>query len=81
MTKPITDQIDFQEIDLANYVSVQNACDIASQMANILSLAIKGEDLKELEKYVYRWGEVVGIPYPIVEHMYRVLLIQMAFHE
>ena len=81
MTKPITDQIDFQEIDLAKYLSSEMTCDCVSQMANILSLAIKGEDLKELEKYVYRWGEVVGIPCPIVEHMYRVLLIQMAFHE
>ena len=81
MAKPINDQIDFQEINLENYLSIQEVCDCVSQMANILSLAIKGEDLKELEKYVYRWGEVVGIPRPIVEHMYRVLLIQMAFHE
>lgn len=81
MAKPIVDQIDFQEIDLAKYLSIEATCDCVSQMANILSLAIKGEDLKELEKYVYRWGEVVGIPCPIVEHMYRVLLIQMAFHE
>ena len=81
MKKPIDGQIDFQEINLENYLSIQEVCDCVSQMANILSLAIKGEDLKELEKYVYRWGEVVGIPRPIVEHMYNVLLSQIAFYE
>lgn len=81
MAKPVTDQIGLQEIDLTNYLSMKDTCDCVSQMANVLSLAIKGEDLKELEKYVYRWGEIVGIPYSVVEHMYNVLLAQMAFHE
>lgn len=81
MAKPVTDQTDFQEIDLAKYLSMEATCDCVSQMANVLSLAIKGENLKNLEKYLFRWGEIVGIPYPIVEHMYRVLLTQMTFHE
>lgn len=81
MVKPVTGQIGFQEIDLTKYLSMKDACDCVSQMANILSRAIKGEDLKDLEKYIFRWGEVVGIPYPIIDHMYRVLITQMAFHE
>lgn len=81
MAKPVTDQISLQEIDLTNYLSMKDTCDCVSQMANVLSLAIKGEDLKDLEKYLFRWGEMLGIPCPVIQHMYSILVAQMAFHE